>query len=70
MDTLKKVMEINTWFLLLHKGTKKYLKNTQNFGVKLKIKLKQLMVVNQLSIKKISWKLSLNQMIIYPLVKY
>ena len=47
MDTLlkaiplKKEMEINTWFLLLQTKTKKYPKNTQNFGMKLKIGLRK-----------------------------
>ena len=43
---------------------KELLKTTQNFGMKLKIKLKQYVVVNQFNIKKISWKLGLNQMMI------
>ena len=41
MDILKKQMGINIQFLVLQMNTKKYLKNTQNFEMGLKMKLKQ-----------------------------
>ena len=40
----KKIMKINTWFLLLWTRIKKYLKSIQNLGMKLKIKLKKSVV--------------------------
>ena len=43
---------------------RKVFKKTQNFGVELKMKLRQL-VVKQVSMLKISWKLNLIQMIIF-----
>ena len=41
MDTLKKIMRINTYFLLLQTRRKKYQKATQKFGMKLEIKFKK-----------------------------
>ena len=40
-STTKEKMRVNIQFLILQMKTKKYQKNTQNFGMELKMKLKQ-----------------------------
>ena len=54
MEILKKKMGVNIKFLTLQTKTEKYLKNTENFGMELKMKLRQLMAVKTVSMVKTS----------------
>ena len=42
VDILKKKVEINIWFLILHMKMKNYLKNTMMFLMKLETKSKKI----------------------------
>ena len=64
MDTLKKKNESKYLFFDSKDKNKKVLKNTQNFEMELKMKLKQSRVVEKVNMVKMLWNLNLIQTII------